>query len=75
MRAIVGVLAAVGLRLATVFGLRQTRLASELDLVDEAIELDRVMQDVSGADLRVVILDACRDNPFGRALAPAPAGA
>jgi formylglycine-generating enzyme required for sulfatase activity len=41
-------------------------LASELDLVDEAIDLDRVLQDVSGADLRVVILDACRDNPFGR---------
>jgi formylglycine-generating enzyme required for sulfatase activity len=42
------------------------QLTSELDLVDEAIDLDRVMADVSGADLRVVILDACRNNPFGR---------
>jgi hypothetical protein len=41
-------------------------LVSERDLTDQAIELDRVMEDVRGADLRVVILDACRDNPFGR---------
>ena len=39
---------------------------SELDLSDEAIDLDRVMADVSGAKRRVVILDACRNNPFGR---------
>lgn len=42
------------------------KLASDLDLIDEAIDLDRVLSDVAGADLRVVILDACRDNPFGR---------
>ncbi|MDX2197433.1 MAG: caspase family protein [Phycisphaerae bacterium] len=41
-------------------------LNSDLDLVDEAIDLDRVIEDVSGADLRVVIVDACRNNPFGR---------
>jgi uncharacterized caspase-like protein len=41
-------------------------LASDLDLTDEAIDLDRVLADVSGAKLRIVVLDACRDNPFGR---------
>ena len=41
-------------------------LNSELDLTDEAIDLDRVIADVAGADLRVVIVDACRNNPYGR---------
>ncbi len=41
-------------------------LNTDRDLQDEAIDLDRVMDDVSGASLRVVILDSCRDNPFGR---------
>lgn len=42
------------------------KLESNLDLTDEAIDLDRVIADVSGAALQVVILDACRNNPFGR---------
>lgn len=41
-------------------------LNSERDLVYEAIDLDLVMSTVTGAQLRVVILDACRNNPLGR---------
>jgi hypothetical protein len=41
-------------------------LQSEYDLTYEAISLDQVMDALAGADLRVVILDACRDNPLGR---------
>lgn len=41
------------------------RLASDEDAEDEAISLDRLVQSADGAKrLRVVILDACRDNPF-----------
>lgn len=41
------------------------RLASDLDAVDEAITLDRLMETVdSSRKLGLVILDACRDNPF-----------
>lgn len=43
------------------------KLASDRDADDEAITLDRLVASVDGAkNLRVVILDACRDNPFGR---------
>lgn len=42
-------------------------LASVLDLPYEAVELDRVLEAVSGARIRIVVLDACRNNPFGRA--------
>lgn len=41
-------------------------LNSDRDLQDEAIDLDRVMADVAGAQVRVVVLDSCRNNPFGR---------
>lgn len=41
-------------------------LKSDLDLPYEAINLDRVMESVSGAQIRMVILDSCRNNPFGR---------
>ena len=41
-------------------------LNAERDLVYEAIDLDLVMSTVTGAQLRVVILDACRNNPLGR---------
>lgn len=41
-------------------------LASERDLDYEAINLDLVLAASDGADLRIVILDACRNNPFGR---------
>jgi len=42
------------------------QLKSDLDLPYEAINLDRMMEAVSGAQIRVVILDSCRNNPFGR---------
>ena len=41
------------------------RLADERDAPDEAIALDRIVEAVDGAKrLRLVIVDACRDNPF-----------
>jgi uncharacterized caspase-like protein len=41
------------------------RLASDRDAPDEAIPLDRLVLSADGAKkLRVIILDACRDNPF-----------
>jgi len=41
------------------------RLAADRDVEFEAVPLDRVMNAVSGAKrLRLVLLDACRDNPF-----------
>jgi peptidoglycan hydrolase-like protein with peptidoglycan-binding domain len=41
------------------------RLASDRDADDEAIPLERMVSSADGAQrLRVVILDACRDNPF-----------
>jgi hypothetical protein len=40
-------------------------LVRDRDVYDEAISLDRVLQAVESAKrLRLVILDACRDNPF-----------
>ncbi|MEA1835222.1 caspase family protein [Methylobacterium durans] len=40
-------------------------LADERDVEDEAITLDRLITSIEGAkQLRLVILDACRDNPF-----------
>ncbi len=41
-------------------------LKSDLDLPYEAIEMDRVMESLSGAQIRMVVLDACRNNPFAR---------
>jgi len=41
------------------------RLADDRDAPDEAITLDRIVEAVDGAKrLRLVIVDACRDNPF-----------
>jgi hypothetical protein len=41
------------------------RLASDRDAEDEAITLERMVSSADGASkLRVIILDACRDNPF-----------
>jgi hypothetical protein len=40
-------------------------LARDSDLPDEAILVDRVLDRLSGVKkLRIVILDACRTNPF-----------
>lgn len=42
-----------------------TRLERDVDAEDEAIPLDRVMRILDPArKLRLVMLDACRDNPF-----------
>jgi uncharacterized caspase-like protein len=44
-------------------------LQRDRDVFDEAISLERVLQTVEPAkQLRLVILDACRDNPFGRSM-------
>ena len=40
-------------------------LQQDADLDYEAIDLDLVLSATEGADMRVVILDACRNNPFG----------
>jgi hypothetical protein len=45
------------------------RLKSDRDADDEAITLDRLSESIDNAKkLRVIILDACRDNPFGRTM-------
>lgn len=45
------------------------RLASDRDADDEAILLERLVSSADGAKrLRLVILDACRDNPFVRTM-------
>ena len=44
-------------------------LASDRDVADEAVSLDRLMAGVSGArQLKLVILDACRENPFAASM-------
>jgi uncharacterized caspase-like protein len=44
-------------------------LERDVDIYDEALSLDRVMVSVEPArQLRLVILDACRDNPFARSM-------
>ena len=44
-------------------------LERDRDAFDEAMQLDRVLQAVEPAKkLRLVILDACRDNPFQRTM-------
>ena len=41
------------------------KLAAERDVTFEAVALEQVLDSVEGArKLRIVILDACRDNPF-----------
>ncbi|WP_187278184.1 caspase family protein [Methylobacterium sp. WL7] len=41
------------------------KLVNERDAEDEAVPLDRIVKTLEGAkSLRLVILDACRDNPF-----------
>jgi Caspase domain len=44
-------------------------LERDIDVEDEAVPLDRVMQLLEQAKLlRLVLLDACRDNPFMRSM-------
>lgn len=42
------------------------RLERERDLPYEAIDLDLVMDAMDGAQVRMVVLDACRNNPYAR---------
>ncbi|WP_275229804.1 caspase family protein [Novosphingobium album (ex Liu et al. 2023)] len=53
-------------------------LQDSLDLRFEAVDLDGLLETVSGAALRIVVLDACRNNPFGKtwrsAVRTVPAG-
>ncbi len=45
------------------------RLERDIDVEDEAIALDRILKMLEPAKkLRLVILDACRDNPFVRTM-------
>jgi uncharacterized caspase-like protein len=44
-------------------------LERDLDVEDETVPLDRVTQMIDSAKrLRLVVLDACRDNPFAQAM-------
>jgi hypothetical protein len=44
-------------------------LERDLDVEDEAVPLDRISQILEPAKrLRLIILDACRDNPFARSM-------
>ena len=44
-------------------------LERDIDAYDEAISLDRLLTVIEPAkQLRLVILDACRDNPFGKSM-------
>lgn len=46
-----------------------SRLERDVDVEDEAVSLDRLLKMIEPAKrLRLVILDACRDNPFGKAM-------
>src|SRR5262249_10930374 len=50
-------------------------LERDIDVEDEAVPLDRVTQVLEQAKrLRLVILDACRDNPFVRSMKRTVAG-
>lgn len=44
------------------------RLAADTDLEFEAIRLESALRAVEGARTRIVVLDACRDNPFAVAM-------
>jgi uncharacterized caspase-like protein len=45
------------------------KLVSDFDIEDETLSLDRVLQALDGAKrLKLIILDACRDNPFAKTM-------
>ena len=45
------------------------KLLSDFDVEDETVSLDRILQALNPAKrLRLVILDACRDNPFSKTM-------
>ncbi len=39
-------------------------LSAERDMPFEAVELERILDAIYGAKLRIAVLDACRNNPF-----------
>lgn len=41
------------------------KLQTSLDLPYEAINLDRILESLESASIGMVVLDACRNNPFG----------
>jgi uncharacterized caspase-like protein len=44
-------------------------LETDIDVFDETFPLDRVLFTLEGAkQLRLIILDACRDNPFAKTM-------
>src|SRR3954464_12660163 len=51
------------------------KLERDTDVYDEALSLDRILVAIEPArKLRLVILDACRDNPFSRVMQRTAAG-
>ncbi|QQO22235.1 caspase family protein [Bradyrhizobium diazoefficiens] len=47
----------------------EAKLETDSDVLDEALPLDRAMYAVEPAkQLRLIILDACRDNPFAKSM-------
>ncbi len=44
-----------------------SKLENQLDLPYEAINMDRLLEALAGSKVRIVVLDACRNNPFGNA--------
>lgn len=45
------------------------KLLSDFDVQDETMSLDRILRSIDGAKrLKLVILDACRDNPFAKTM-------
>ena len=44
------------------------RLERDTDVRSETVTLDDVLAATTGASLRMVILDACRDNPLARSI-------
>ena len=50
------------------------RLERDLDLRYEAVTLDDMLASTLGASLRLVILDACRNNPLARSMQRTLAG-
>lgn len=45
------------------------RLSNDFDVEDETVSLDRVLKALDSAKrLRLIILDACRDNPFTKSM-------
>ncbi len=44
-----------------------SKLETQFDLPYEAINMDRLLESLAGSKVRIVVLDACRNNPFANA--------